>query len=163
MVKNVWCTVRMLDWKQTREVCVTGSWRQKQFLYFHLRIQCNVQLAFTVSTFQKFLLNGNAVLCTWGPRRLIYTPTQWFSDVPVGVNKMGTIVKSICQKAGMEGYFMNHSLRATSATRMYQAGVPEKLICEVTGHRSATVREYQHMSTEQRKKVNAAIGKPCSF
>jgi integrase len=30
----------------------------------------------------------------------------------------------------------NHSLRATGATRLFEANVPEKLIQERTGHRS---------------------------
>jgi integrase len=36
----------------------------------------------------------------------------------------------------LKGRYTNHSLRATTATRLYQAGVEEQLIMERTGHRS---------------------------
>ena len=43
------------------------------------------------------------------------------------------IVKEMCKKAGIEGTKSNHSLRATGATELYRAGVPEK-IGQDTGH-----------------------------
>ncbi|CAC5388535.1 unnamed protein product [Mytilus coruscus] len=55
---------------------------------------------------------------------------------------------SICQEAGIGGFRTNHSLRASAATRMYDAGVDEQLICEVTGHRSNAVYKEQ-MKTEK--------------
>ena len=37
----------------------------------------------------------------------------------------------------------NHSLRATGATALFSAGVPEKLIRDVTGHKSNTLQLYE--------------------
>ena len=55
----------------------------------------------------------------------------------------------MCKAAGISGYKTNHSLRATTATRLYQAGVEEQL--ERTGHRSLDgVRSYKRTSDEQR-------------
>ena len=51
------------------------------------------------------------------------------------------------------GFFSNHSLRATCATRLYQAGVDEQLITERTGHTSLAVRSYKRSSTQQSKAV----------
>ena len=52
-----------------------------------------------------------------------------------------------CSEAGIGGYRTNHSLRATAATRLYQAGVHEQLIIERKGHRSLEgVRSYKHTS-----------------
>ena len=48
--------------------------------------------------------------------------------------------------AGIKGKFMNHSLRATSASRMYQSSVSEQVIKEITGHRSDCVRIYKKTS-----------------
>ena len=48
------------------------------------------------------------------------------------------MVKDICADAGIGGNKSNHTLRATGATELYQAGVPEKVIQERTGHLSLT-------------------------
>ena len=42
----------------------------------------------------------------------------------------------MCQEAGIHGKKANHSLRATGATILFNAQVPEKMIKEITGHRS---------------------------
>ena len=44
----------------------------------------------------------------------------WFTTTPVGKNS----VKDICTDAGVKGNKSNHSLRATGATELHQAGVP---------------------------------------
>ena len=44
------------------------------------------------------------------------------------------MVASMCEKAGIERK-TNHSLRATGATRMFEAGVTEEMIQERTGRR----------------------------
>ena len=50
---------------------------------------------------------------------------------------------------------MNHSLRATAATRLYQAGVDEQLVMEKTGHRSIEgVRSYKHTSEQQLQQLS---------
>ena len=46
---------------------------------------------------------------------------------------VGTIVR-LCKPAGIPGYKTNHSLQATAATHLYQAGVDEQLMMERTGH-----------------------------
>ena len=70
-----------------------------------------------------------------------FTPNKWFYNSPVGVNKLQNVVKSVCEKAGLQGFYMNHSLRSTAATRMYQSNVSEQVIQEITGHRSLAVRD----------------------
>lgn len=77
------------------------------------------------------------------------TECQWFADVRVGINSISKVVKNLCGKAGIPGFFTNHSLRATAATRMYEADLPEQLICEKTGHRSDAVRSYKRTSVAQ--------------
>ena len=49
-------------------------------------------------------------------------------------------MKDVCGKAKLPGYYTNHSLRSSSATRMYCNGVEEQVIQEITGHRSLAVR-----------------------
>ena len=48
---------------------------------------------------------------------------------------------------------MNHSLRATSASRLFAKNVPEKIIQE-SGHRSAAgLRAYEHTTADQHRAV----------
>jgi site-specific recombinase XerD len=54
--------------------------------------------------------------------------------MPLGHNKLNSMVKCMMSKAGVKGYFTNHSLRATIISRLFQEGVDEKLIRGVTGH-----------------------------
>ena len=56
------------------------------------------------------------------------------------------VVNSLMKQAGIEGKFTNHSLRATTATHMFQKGVDEQLIKCVTGHKSDAVRLYKRPS-----------------
>ncbi|KXJ08398.1 hypothetical protein AC249_AIPGENE15534 [Exaiptasia diaphana] len=80
---------------------------------------------------------------------------EWFTANPVGHNPLGNTVGRLCQKAGIEGHFTNHSLQATSATRGLEAGVPEKLIMEVTGHRDPrSLQRYQRPSVEVKKAIS---------
>ncbi|KAJ8270845.1 hypothetical protein GJAV_G00119940 [Gymnothorax javanicus] len=90
----------------------------------------------------------------------LQSPTDkcWYSRQPLGHNTLQKIVPEICRKAGIQGYKTNHSLRVTTATRLYQAGVGEPLIMERTGHRSVTgVRSYTRISEDQKATVNAIL------
>ena len=66
-------------------------------------------------------------------------------------------MKTVCEQAGLNGFYTNHSLRSTAATRMYQNQCSEQLIQEVTGHRSLAVRGYKHTSEEQRQFATYSI------
>ena len=51
------------------------------------------------------------------------------------------------RSASIPGYFTNHSLRVTAATRLYDAEVDEATIMERTGHRSVEgIRTYKRAS-----------------
>ena len=62
--------------------------------------------------------------------------THLYSREPLGHNALSKIVSSMYASAGISGFRTDHSLRATSATRLYAAGVEGQLIMERTGHRS---------------------------
>lgn len=55
------------------------------------------------------------------------------------------------------GFYSNHSLRATCATRLFQKGVDEQLIAHKTGHRSNAIRAYKRASVDQEKEVSDII------
>ncbi|CAC5390462.1 unnamed protein product [Mytilus coruscus] len=81
----------------------------------------------------------------------------WYADQPIGRHSLANIVASICQEAGIGCYRTNLSLRASAATRMYDAGVDEQLICEVTNRRSNAVRNYKRTNEKQKRKINSVI------
>lgn len=67
-----------------------------------------------------------------------------------GHNKLKNIVSNMCTKAGIIGRKTNHSLKATCATRLFQAGIDEQIIMAKTGHRSTKgVRAYKRMDENQ--------------
>ncbi len=75
-------------------------------------------------------------------------PGQWYADKPIGINVLKKTMKTIAEKGGLLGYFTNHSLHSSCATRMYSAGVDEQLIMETTGHHSECVRQYKRTSED---------------
>ena len=82
----------------------------------------------------------------------------WYCSVPVGRNKLSRMVSEMCKLANIPGRHTNHSLRATGATELYTAGVPEKIIQERTGHRSIeSLRTYEHTSEKQQLAVSKVL------
>ncbi len=69
------------------------------------------------------------------------TPNCWYTKTPVGHNTLNKTVTRLCSAAGIEGFKTNHSLRATTATRLYQSGVDEQLVMERTGHRGEELQK----------------------
>ena len=63
----------------------------------------------------------------------------------------------MCHEAGISEKKTNHSLRATGATALFNAGVPEKLIKDVTGHRSNALHLYERPSLQQRQEVSKVL------
>lgn len=67
---------------------------------------------------------------------------------------MGTFLQGMCHEAGITDKKTNHSLRATGTSALVNAGVPEKLIRNVTGHRSNAIHQYERPSLQQRQDVS---------
>ena len=85
------------------------------------------------------------------------TECEWYDDVRVGINTITKVVKNMCSKAGLEGFYSNHSLCATAAIRMYAANLPEQLICQRTGHRVDAVRSYKRSSDAQHQSQSDGV------
>ena len=96
-------------------------------------------------------------------RPLDSTPSDpsapWFYASPVGEHKLGGMVKDMFSKIGISGK-SNHSLRATGASILFQANVPEKIRQEWTGHRSLkALRLYECTTGEQHQQVSHILCK----
>lgn len=81
----------------------------------------------------------------------------WFADPPVGVHVLTKTIGNLCDRAGFKGHYTNHSLRATAATRLYEAGIDEQLISEKTGLKSTAIRSYKRKNNEQQLRVSGVI------
>ena len=91
-----------------------------------------------------------------------FSPNCWYQDRPVGINKLQSVVRDVCAKAGLPGHYTNHSLRATAATRLYHNNFDEQIIQEFTGCRSIAVREYKRTSDSQLKSASSCIMVSCT-
>ena len=80
----------------------------------------------------------------------------WFSCQAVGKQTLATVITNMCKRAGLPGFRTKHSLRATAATRLFEAEVDE-LITEITGHRSDSVRSYKRTGDALKRKASEII------
>ena len=64
------------------------------------------------------------------------TTNCWYTLKPLGHITLTKTISRMSKAAGIEGFKINHSLRATTATQLYQSGVDEQLVMERMGHRS---------------------------
>ena len=95
------------------------------------------------------------------PKKPIDPSQPWYSTTPVGRNQLNAMLREMCQEAGLSGKFTNHSLRAYGATTLFQAGVPEKLIQQRTGHRCIeSLRRYERTSESQLANISSIISNP---
>ena len=46
----------------------------------------------------------------------------WFSSTPCGHNTLQNMVPGLMKSAGYNGYYTNHSLRASCATHLFDSG-----------------------------------------
>ena len=82
---------------------------------------------------------------------------SWYDNVPVGTNTLQSMVKDMCVEAGIHG-ITNHSLCASGATTLYQKNVPERVIQNITGHRSLeALHTYENISLEQHRNVSKLL------
>ena len=89
--------------------------------------------------------------------RPLKNPTEhcWYAPRAIGHHTLDNTVSRICKAAGIKGFKTNHSLRVTTATRLFQAGVDEQLIMERTGHHSTDgIRTYKRSSAQQQEAIN---------
>ena len=94
-------------------------------------------------------------------RPLINTPEPgkaWYVNVPVGINTLRVMMTKMSEKGCLTTKYTNHSLRATSTSRLFASNVPEKLIQEKSGHRSlAGLRAYERTTQQQEQSMTKIL------
>ena len=74
----------------------------------------------------------------------------------MGRNNLNSLLSRMCQEAGITGRKTSHSLRATGATTLFNAQVPEKMIKDITRHCSSKALSlYESPSLAQKQVVMA--------
>ena len=68
------------------------------------------------------------------------------------------ILKAACDRVGLEGV-STHSFRRTALTMMSSAGIPLRVIQEISGHNDlGTLQRYLEVSPEQKRRAVSVIG-----
>lgn len=102
--------------------------------------------------------NPPAFYMQWLVKTPIDSSRPWYKSTPVGVNPLKSMMPKMSELASLPVRYTNHSLRATATTRMFAAGVPEKIVAEVSGHKSVkALRQYERTSLEQEQATGLAI------
>ena len=73
------------------------------------------------------------------------------------MNTLQQVTAKLANAGNLAGKRTNHSLRATSPTRLYQSSVDKKQVCELTGHRSNAVLEYKHTSNAMQEHASQIL------
>ena len=83
----------------------------------------------------------------------------WYENRPLGVNKLSAMMKDISSAAGLSRIHTNHSVRATAITLWANAGLTNREIMAISGHRSeSSLQSYHNMpSVQQLRKCSNVL------
>ncbi len=77
----------------------------------------------------------------------------WYDNVPVGHNTIGNMMKAMSKQANLSKLYTNHSIRATAISVLNDAGVGDRIICSLSGHRNmGSLRSYCSDASEGQKR-----------
>ena len=62
--------------------------------------------------------------------------TVWYDNVPVGRNTLGNKMKSFSIECNLPKVYTNHCIRATCISILDEAGISDRHICGIRGHKS---------------------------
>ena len=69
-------------------------------------------------------------------KRVTATDKIWYERRPLGINKLGSLIKVISSGAELSRIYTNHSVRATCITLLSKANVPSRHIMAISGTRA---------------------------
>ena len=68
----------------------------------------------------------------------------WFKNRPLGVNTLASMMKQINTDAKLSQVYTNHCVRATAITLWGEAGMPDRQICHISGHKDPNSLRHYH-------------------
>ena len=80
----------------------------------------------------------------------------WFKRNPVGVNKLGSMMKRMVQQAGLnpDKKLSNHSARKYLIQKLNDNNVPANQIMQISGHKNiASINNYSHINENQHRQI----------
>ena len=114
-----------------------------------------------VKYFKKFLsvLNPNQTALFQKPKRNFLPSDEiWFENSPIGVNKLGDMMKEISLAASLSKVYTNHCVRSTTISALDEAGIPIHRIMQTSGHRSeSSVKSYCDRQSLEKYKESSNI------
>lgn len=83
----------------------------------------------------------------------------WYYKTPMGVNTLGSLLKTACNAAGIEGKKTNHSLRKSTVAELSNAGVPPHKIIKITGHKNtSSLQHYDNqIDTNEHREISSIL------
>lgn len=63
----------------------------------------------------------------------------WYINQAMGKNTLSKFVKTMCDKAGVEGRKTNHSARKTTVPSLVHAGVSPTQVMQLSGHKKSNL------------------------
>ena len=151
----IWCIVRMC-WKLIRADSPVTKESQKKFVN-------TLMSRIPVCALCVYKLYKSKCPQDWPTNAFYLSPLAkpkedvWYSKNPLGHNTLGKIPPDLMRQAGFEGYYTNHSLRVSLATRLHDAKVDEQLITSRTGHSSTDGVWAYRRTSDQLKQLTSDI------
>lgn len=117
-----------------------------------------------VKYFKKFLsvLNPNQTALFQKPKRNFLPSAEiWFANSPIGVYKLGDMMKEISLAASLSKVYTNHCVKSTTISALDEAGIPIHRIMQTSGDRSeSSVMSYcDRQSLEKYKESSNILAK----
>jgi integrase len=85
---------------------------------------------------------------------------QWFKRQPIGVNKLGSIMKRMTTAAGIIGdkKLTSHSARKHLVQKLSENNVPANQIMQITGHKNLqSINNYSSLNEVQHRNISAIL------
>lgn len=83
----------------------------------------------------------------------------WFKKEPMGKNTLASMMQRISKKAGLSQIYTCHSVRASTITTLFHAGVSPQSIIAITKHRNTnSLKHYiEDLSTPQKRMCSGIL------
>lgn len=82
----------------------------------------------------------------------------WFMKAPLSHNMLTSMMKRLSEEVGLSKLYTNHCLRATTISRLKAAGVEDRKICSVSGHKNVqSLHAYDRTTEKEATYMAAAI------
>ena len=92
------------------------------------------------------------------PNKYFYRSGVWYAAQPLGQNTLATMMKAMSKSANLSLMHTNHCLRATSSTILAEAGVQDRDIAHVTGHKDVkSLKRYIDRAPSSTKRLHSDI------